>query len=56
MIGQVKVISVNGNDYTISDKLYDLLLGDAEIEREVSNIIARCNSVARPKKSGGKKK
>ncbi len=54
MIGQIKVLVVNGRNFPISDKLYDLLSGDAEIETEISKIIA--DGVGKVKKAGKGKK
>jgi len=52
-IGQIKVLTVVGKNFPISDKLYDLLAVDAGLEGEISKIIAEGTSKI---KRGGKKK
>ena len=54
MIGQIKVLVVGGKNYPISDKLYGVLSGDAEIEAEVSRIIAE--GTVKTRKAGKGKK
>jgi hypothetical protein len=53
MIGQIKVLVVNGRNYPISDKLFDFLNADAGLEGEISKIIADAGGKA---KKAGKKK
>jgi hypothetical protein len=54
MIGEIKVLTVGGKNYPISDKLYGLLSADAEIEAEVSRIIA--DGTVKTRKTGKGKK
>lgn len=51
MLGHITVLTVGGKNYPISEKLFALLSNDAELEAEISRIIAD----GRPKKTGKKK-
>lgn len=53
MISEIKVLVVNGKNYPISEKLYGVLSGEAEIEAEISRIIAE--GLVKPKKVWKKK-
>lgn len=54
MIGEIKVISVNGRNFPISEKLFKILSADGEIEGEISKVIA--DAISKTKVKIGKKK
>ena len=53
MIGQIKVLTVNGRISPISDKLFELLSANSEIEAEISKILS--DATVKTRKAGKKK-
>jgi hypothetical protein len=54
MIGQIKVLVVGGRNFPITDKLFEMLSADVEIEGEISRIIGEAIGKKKVWKKGKK--